>query len=384
MKFSTKAIHIGSEPNLKEGGSGDVVVPVHLSTTFARKDLYIPTAGYDYSRSGNPTRAALEKNLAALENGKYAFAYSSGLAAITNVLLLFKPGDHIIAIDNIYGGTHRLLTQVFQEWGIELSLVDFVTEKDLGKHIKSNTKLIYIESPTNPLMKIVDLKSVAAFAKTRNIITVFDNTYGSSYWQTPLDFGIDIVVHSATKYLGGHSDVTAGAVITNNEKLGKRLGFLQNAVGAILSPFDCYNLLKGIKTLSVRMEQHEKNTIQVVDFLKAHPKIKKINYPGLTSHPQYKITRKQMKGFGAILSFEVHGTLRTAITFLESLRLISLAISVGAVESLIEHPASMSHAAMPKAAREKAGLSDTLIRLSVGIEDAEDIIADLKQAMDKV
>lgn len=384
MKFKTKAIHIGSEPNLKEGGSGDVAVPIHLSTTFARKTLNDPTAGFDYSRSGNPTRAALEKNLAQLENGKYAFAYSSGLAAIMNVLLLLQPNDHIIAVNNIYGGTHRLLTQVFSKWDLKVSFINFTNRDDLINHIKPNTKVIFLESPTNPLLGIIDLKSIAELGQNKKIITVIDNTFASPYWQNPLDHGIDIVIHSGTKYLGGHSDVTAGCVITKNDEIGKRLGFLQNAVGAILSPFDSYNLLKGIKTLPVRMVQHEKNTKEVLEFLKTHPKIKKIYYPGLKSHPQFKTAEKQMRGFGGIISFELHGSLNNAVIFLQSLKLITLAVSLGAVESLIEHPASMSHAAIPKDEREKSGISDTLIRLSVGLEDAEDIVGDLSQALAKI
>ncbi|MBI4078695.1 MAG: PLP-dependent transferase [Candidatus Levybacteria bacterium] len=383
MKFTTKAIHVGNTPNFKAGGTGDVIVPIHLSTTFARKRVYAPTAGYDYSRSGNPTRHALEKNLASLEHGKYAFAYASGLAAITNVLLLLKPGDHVIGIDNLYGGTYRLFSQVFAQWGIQLSLVNFTDGDSLVNYIRPNTKCIWLESPTNPLLKIVDLKSVSTIAKKKGILTVIDNTFATPCWQQPLDLDIDIVIHSATKYLGGHSDVTAGCVITKNKTLGKRLGFLQNAVGAILSPFDSYALLKGIKTLSVRMEKHGKNTKEVVAFLSKHKKIKKIYYPGLLSHPQHAIAKKQMQGFGAMVSFELHGTIQTAITFMESLKLIHIAISLGAVESLIEHPASMTHASVPKKEREKCGLFDTLIRLSVGIEDVDDIIADLSQALKK-
>ena len=368
MKFSTKAIHVGNEPNLKDGGSGDVVIPIHLSTTFARKNVYQPTAGYEYSRSGNPTRYALEKNLAALENGKFAYAYSSGLAAITNVLLLLKKGDHVISIDDVYGGTRRLFRQVFEQFGVEFSFIDFVKGEELKDHVKENTKLIWIESPTNPLLKIVDISSVTDFAKKINLLTVVDNTFASPYFQKPLDLGADIVVHSMTKYIGGHSDVVAGCVVVTDQKLAERLKFLQNAVGAILSPFDSFQILKGIKTLSLRMLQHEKNALQVVEFLKNNPKVKKIYYPG----------------FGGMLSFELHGDLNTAIKFLESLKIISVAESLGVVESLIEHPASMTHASIPKEDREKIGLTDTLIRLSVGIEDVEDLIEDLNQALNMI
>jgi len=266
------------------------------------------------------------------------------------------------------------------------TIIYFIEELviDIEKYMQPNTALIYLESPTNPLMKIIDIASITKLAKEKEILTVIDNTIASPYWQKPLDVGVDIVIHSATKYLSGHSDVTAGCAVTNNKVLAKRLGFLQNAVGAILSPFDCYTLLKGIKTLSVRMEQHEKNTKAIVDFLSQHKKIKKIHYPGLPSHPQHVLAKKQMQGFSGIFSFELDGNCNSAITFMESLKLIHLAISMGAVESLIEHPASMTHAAIPKEDREKVGLTDTLIRLSVGIEDADDLIGDLEQALDKI
>lgn len=382
--FSTNAIHVGNTPNLKEGGSGDVVVPIHLSTTFAREKVGSPTGGYEYSRSGNPTRFALEKNLAALENGKHAFAYSSGLAAITNILLLLKPGDHIISIDDVYGGTRRLFTKVFEQFGLGFTFVDFCKSEEIKNYIKSNTKMIWLESPTNPLLKLVDIQSVSKIAKEKNIISVVDNTFATPVFQKPLDLGADLVIHSMTKYIGGHSDAVGGAIVINNQEIAERIRFLQNAVGAILSPFDSYQMLKGIKTLSLRMQKHEENTKKIIDFLINHPKIKKIYYPGLVSHPNYKIAKKQMTGFGAMVSFELQGTLETAINFLESLKIISIAESLGAVESLIEHPASMTHASVPKIEREKIGLSDTLIRLSVGIEDVGDLIKDLSNALDLI
>lgn len=384
MKFSTSAIHIGSEPNLKDGGSGDVVIPVHLSTTFAREKVDKPTAGYEYSRSGNPTRFALEKNLASLENGKFAYAFSSGLAAITNVLFLLQKGNHIISIDDVYGGTRRLFKQVFEQFGLTFSFVDFTKGTDLKNHIKENTKMIWIETPTNPLLKIVDIASVCKFAKQKKIITVVDNTFASPYFQKPLDLGADIVVHSMTKYIGGHSDSVAGCMVVNDQVLAERMKFLQNAVGAILSPFDSFQILKGIKTLSIRMEKHHENARKIVQFLSKHKKIKKIYYPGLKSHPGHHIAAKQMKGFGGMLSFEIKGNMDNAIKFLQSLKLISIAESLGVVESLIEHPASMTHSSVPRAERFKIGLTDTLIRLSAGIEDAEDIITDLSQALSKV
>lgn len=383
MKFSTSAIHAGNEPNFKEGGSGDVVIPIHLSTTFARKKVNKPTGGYEYSRSGNPTRHALERNLAGLENGKYGYAYSSGLAAITNVLFLLKSGDHVLSIDDVYGGTRRLFKNVFEQLGLEFTFVPFVDASGLKDHVLPNTKIIWVESPTNPLLKIIDIASVCRFARP-NILTVVDNTFASPYFQKPLDLGADIVIHSMTKYLGGHSDVVAGCVVVNDVHLAERLRFLQNAVGAILSPFDSFQVLKGIKTLSLRMKEHEKNAKKIVNFLLKQKKVKKIYYPGLPTHPGHQIARRQMSGFGAIISFELDGKINDAIRFLQSLKLISVAESLGAVESLIEHPASMTHASIPKEDREKIGLTDTLIRFSVGIEDVEDLITDLGHALEKV
>lgn len=384
MKFSTKEIHIGNEPNLKIGGSGDVVVPIHLSTTFARKNVYKPTAGLEYSRSGNPTRFALEKNLARLENGTHAFAYASGLAAITNILLLLKLGDHIVSIDDVYGGTRRLFTRVFERFGLSFTYADFADGSGLKKYIRKDTKIVWIESPTNPLMKIVDIASVAKIAKEKNILTVVDNTFASPYFQKPLDLGADIVTHSLTKYIGGHSDTVGGTIIIKDKNLADNIYFLQNAVGAILSPFDSYSILKGIKTLSIRMIKHDENARKIAEFLRKNKKVKKIYYPGLASHPGHDIAKKQMTGFGGMLSFELKGDIKTAIRFIESLHIFAIAESLGAVESLVEHPASMTHASVPKVDREKIGLSDTLIRLSIGIEDAEDLIEDLSDGLKKI
>jgi cystathionine gamma-lyase len=382
--FATQAIHIGNEPNIEKGGSGDVVVPIHLSTTFARKKVNIPTGGYEYSRSGNPTRFALEKNLAALEEGTDAFAYASGLAAITNVLLLLKSGDQVLSIDDVYGGTRRLFTKVFEQFGITFTFANFRNGEEAEKFITPETKMIWLETPTNPLLKIVDIASVAQVAKKHTIQTIVDNTFATPVFQKPLGLGADIVVHSMTKYIGGHSDSVGGAVIVQNNVLAEKLRFLQNAVGAILSPFDSYAMLRGIKTLSVRMKQHEENTKKIVEFLINHKKIKNVYYPGFAGHPGFEIAQKQMSGFGAMVSFELDASLEKSVQFLESLELISIAESLGAVESLIEHPASMTHASVPKEEREKIGLSDGLIRLSVGIEDVEDIIADLFQGLEKI
>lgn len=382
--FATKSIHVGNEPNLKEGGSGDVVVPIHLSTTFARTDVYKPTGGYEYSRSGNPTRHALEKNLACLENGKFAFAFSSGLSAITNVILLLQNGDHILSIDDVYGGTRRLFTKVFGRFGLQFSFIDFKKGDDVKKYVRSNTRMLWIESPTNPLMKIVDIVSVCGLVKGKNIFTVVDNTFASPYFQKPLELGADIVIHSMTKYLGGHSDVVGGCAIVRDKVLAERISFLQNAVGGILSPFDSYSVLRGIKTLELRMQKHDDNTKKIVAFLNLHKKVKKVYYPGLSDHSGYKIAKKQMTGFGGVFSFELKGSIATAIKFLGNLEKISIAESLGAVESLIEHPASMTHASIPSEDRKKIGLSDTLIRLSVGIEDPQDLIFDLSQSLDKI
>jgi cystathionine gamma-lyase len=384
MKFATKAIHVGNEPNLKEGGSGDVVMPIHLSTTFARSKVDEPTAGYEYSRSGNPTRYALEANLAALENGKYAFAFASGLAAITNILLLLHMGDHVLCIDDVYGGTRRLFTKVLLNFGLAFTFADFTKAQDLQEHVQANSKIIWIETPTNPLLKIVDIASVCKFARKKGILTVVDNTFASPYLQQPLSLGADIVVHSLTKYIGGHSDAVAGCVVVHDQTLAERIKFLQNAVGAILSPFDCYQVLKGIKTLAVRMERHNQNAQKVVAFLSTHKKVKKVYYPGLESHKGHSIAKKQMTGFGGMVSFELVGDCQKTIRFLQSLKIISIAESLGVVESLIEHPASMTHASIPKEERAKIGLTDTLIRISVGIEDEQDILEDIAQGLEKI
>lgn len=383
-KFATRAIHTGNEPNLKEGGSGDVVIPIHLSTTFAREKVNKPTNGYEYSRSGNPTRFALEKNLASLENGKFAFAFSSGLSAITNMLLLLQNNDHILSIDDVYGGTRRLFMRVFKQFGLQFSFTDFIKGEDIKNAIQTNTKMLWIESPTNPLMKIIDIASVCNQVKKKDILTVVDNTFASPFFQKPLDLGADIVIHSMTKYIGGHSDAVGGCVIVNDKTLAEKIGFLQNAVGGILSPFDSYSILRGIKTLEIRMQKHDENTKKLVSFLSRHKKVKKIYYPGLSTHPGHSIAKKQMTGFGGMLSFELTGEINNAIKFIESLKIIAIAESLGVVESLIEHPASMTHASVPKEDREKIGLSDSLIRLSVGIEDPKDLLLDISQALGKI
>ncbi|HEY3422283.1 MAG TPA: PLP-dependent aspartate aminotransferase family protein [Methanocellaceae archaeon] len=382
MKFATKAIHIGEEPNLKEGGSGDVAVPIHLSSTFARKDVDRPTGGYEYSRSGNPTRDALEKRLAALENAKYGLAFGSGLGAETTLALsLLKTGDHVIGFDDLYGGTKRLFNQTIANFGVEFTYVDATRVENVEEAIRPQTKLIWLESPTNPLMKLCDIRAISKLAKERNILTVVDNTFMSPYFQSPLDLGADIVLHSTTKYIGGHSDVVGGAVMLSDEEAYRKIKFNQNAIGTVPSPFDCFLVLRGIKTLAVRMERHNENGQRIAKYLESHPKVKKVNYPGLTSYAQHDLAKRQMSGSGGMLSFELDADLANVKAVLSKFRIFALAESLGGVESLIEHPASMTHASVARKEREKIGITDSLVRLSVGIEDADDLIEDLKYAL---
>jgi len=382
MRFVTKAIHVGEEPDFRDGSSGDVVIPIHLSTTFARKDVEEPTGGYEYSRTDNPTRHALEKKLAALENAKFGLAFASGLAAEATLLLsLLKSGDHVIACEDLYGGTRRLFNDVFQNFGLEFTWVDATNTENMEKAIKDNSKLFWMETPTNPLMKLCDIGAIAKIAKKRNIVTAVDNTFMTPYFQKPLDLGADVVVHSTTKYLGGHSDVVGGAIMLSNERLYTKIKFNQNAIGAVPSPFDCYLVLRGIKTLSLRMERHNDNAQRVAEFLASHPKVKKVHYPGLPSHPQHELAKKQMSGFGGMLSFEIKGTVEDAKGFLRRVKIFALAESLGGVESLIGHPASMTHASVPENERKRIGITDTLIRISVGTENIEDLLGDLEQAL---
>ena len=379
--FATKAIHAGEEPDFREGATGDVVVPIHLSTTFARKKVTEPTAGYEYTRSLNPTRKALESKLAALENAQFGLAFSSGLAAETTVLLsLLQPGEHIVAFDDLYGGTKRIFNHVFPA-SYQVSYVDATDTTLVEKAIQPNTKLVWIESPSNPLLKLSDIKEIAAIAHQHGLILVVDNTFLSPYFQKPLDLGADIVVHSSTKYIGGHSDVLGGAVLLNNPDYYERIQYHQNAVGAVLAPFDSYLTARGIKTLAVRLEQHQKNALAIAHFLQGHPKVKKVIYPALESHPQHELAKRQASGFGGVLSFEIKGTISDAETFLEKLQIFALAESLGGVESLIELPSLMTHASVAKEVREKIGITDTLIRISVGIEEVADLIGDLEQAL---
>ncbi len=382
MKFETKAVHVGEEPNFRDGGSGDVVVPIHLSSTFARKEIEKPTNGYEYSRSANPTRDALEKKLAALEDAKFALAFSSGLAAEALIgLSLLKSGEHVIAFDDLYGGTIRLFNKIFnQNFKVDFSYVDARSIENLKKEIRPNTRLIWLETPTNPLMKLCDIKAVSEIAKNKNILVAVDNTFMSPYFQKPLNLGADLAVHSTTKYLNGHSDSIGGAIMISNEEIYNKLKFSQNAAGAMLSPFDSYLVLRGIKTLALRMRKHDENAVKIAKYLDSHPKVRNVNYPGLKVHPQHELAKKQMSGFGGMLSFEIEGGLKESKAFLENLKLFSLAESLGGVESLIEHPALMTHASVPKEERERIGINDSLIRISAGIEDADDLILDLETA----
>ena len=381
LGFSTRAIHNGEEPDFRDGASGDVAVPIHLSTTFAREKADSPTAGYEYTRSLNPTRKALEEKLASLDGAKYGLAFSSGLAAASTVIIsLLKAGDNVIGFDDLYGGTRRLLSNVFINFNISTTYVDATVPENIEKAIKAETKLIWIESPTNPLLKIADIRAIAGIAKRHNLILVVDNTFLSPYFQNPLELGADIVVYSTTKYIGGHSDTLGGSVVLNNEEFYKKISYNQNAVGA-LSPFDSYLTLRGAKTLAVRMEQHQKNALALAEFLQSSPKVKRVLYPGLKNHPHHDIAASQTRGFGGVFSFELEGNLDDAQRFLSKLKLFATAESLGGVESLAEIPAIMTHASVPKEVREKNGISDTLIRISAGIENTEDLINDFRQAL---
>jgi cystathionine gamma-lyase len=386
MKFETAAVHAGEEPVLSEGGSGDVVIPIHLASTFARRDVAKPTGGYEYSRSGNPTRGALEQKLAAIEGTKFGLAFSSGLAAETTVALtLLKKDDHVVAFDDLYGGTRRLFNHVFQEnFGIKFSYVDARDTGNVASALRRNTRFVWLETPTNPLIRLCDIRGIAKVAHEKGIPVIVDNTFASPYFQHPLALGADIVVHSTTKYINGHSDSVGGAVMLSDEALHQRIRYNQNAAGAILSPFDSFLVSRGIKTLALRMERHQKNALTLARYLEDHEKVSAVHYPGLRSHPQYALAKKQMDGFSGMISFEIKGGKPAALKFLRALRLFALAESLGGVESLIEHPATMTHASVPKKEREKVGVKDSLIRVSAGIENPEDLIADLGQAFDAI
>ncbi len=376
MRFSTKAIHAGQQP---DPTTGSIMVPVHLTSTYAQQEIG-KNKGYEYSRVSNPTRTALELNIAALENGKHGMAFGSGMAAIDAILHLLKPGDHVIVSHNVYGGTYRIGKMIWEDFGLAFDFVN-TTDLSLIKHsLQKNTKMIFIETPTNPTMEITDLHAIAKIAWEHRLISVCDNTFATPYLQRPLEHGIDIVVHSLTKYLNGHSDMLGGLVVTNSIKIAERLRFFQKAIGGILSPFDAWLCLRGTKTLAVRMERHGKSALLIAKWLSKQKKIKKVYYPGLAAHPQHALAKRQMKNYGGMLSFDL-GNLSNAKKFLRRLRVCALAESLGGVESLISHPATMTHGSIPPEQRHKIGVTDGLVRVSVGLEDVEDIIADLKQAL---
>jgi len=379
MGFSTKAIHAGIEP---DPSTGSIMTPIHLTSTYVQQGLG-KHKGYEYSRVSNPTRTVLEKNIAALENGKQGLAFASGMAAEAAIFQLLKAGDHAIASRNVYGGTYRLAKLVLNDYGLEFDFVDTTDVATIKAAIKPNTKMVFVETPTNPTMEITDLAAVAKLCRAKKLVSVVDNTFATPYLQNPLKFGIDIVLHSATKYLNGHSDMLGGLVVLNSRPLTERLRFIQKSVGAIMSPFEAWMCLRGIKTLAVRMARHDMNALEVAAFLHTHRKVKKLNYPGLLSHPQHRLAQKQMRGFGGMISFDL-GSLEKAKKLLSAVRLCSLAESLGGVETLISHPATMTHASVPPDERERIGVTDGLVRISVGIEDVEDIIADLKQALARV
>ncbi len=376
MKLDTLAIHAGQEP---DPTTGAIMTPVYQTSTYVQEGPG-QHKGFEYSRSQNPTRSALEANLAALEGAKYGSAFASGCAATTTMMHLFKSGDHIIAGDDLYGGTYRLFDKVLTNMGIEFTFVDLTDLTNLEKSLKPNTKAIWLETPTNPLLKIFDIAAICEFAKAHKLLSFCDNTFATPVFQRPLDLGCDVVVHSTTKFLNGHSDVVGGFVGTSDAELEERIKFLQNSIGAVPGPWDSWLVLRGTKTLPIRMRQHDENGRKIADFLANHQQVEKVIYPGLSSHPQHEIAKKQMCGFGGMISFVLKGGLEQATSFLKATKIFALAESLGGVESLIEHPAIMTHASVPAEIREDLGISDGLIRLSVGIEDIDDLCTDLDKA----
>lgn len=376
MRPKTKLIHAGivGDPH-----TGAVSVPIYQVSTYEQESVGVHK-GYEYSRTGNPTRHALEEVIKELEDGVRGFAFSSGMAAIHAVLSLLKTGDHVILTDDVYGGTYRIFTKVLSRLGIESTFVDTTSLQALEQALQSNTKAIYVETPTNPLLKVTDIAAVAKWSKQHELLFIVDNTFSTPYWQTPLALGADIVLHSATKYIGGHSDVVAGLAVVNSEQLGEDLHFIQNAIGAVLGPMDSWLLMRGLKTLGLRMEAQERNTEQLVAFLNQHPTVSKVYYPGLPDHPQHKLASTQARGYGGMVSFDV-GSAEKVDEVLSKVRYFTLAESLGAVESLISVPARMTHASIPYERRQELGITDGLIRISVGIEDVEDLLEELKSAL---
>lgn len=377
MRRKTKLIHGGIS---EDPATGAVTFPIYQVSTYKQEGIG-GHKGYEYSRTGNPTRHALEELIKEIESGKAGFAFGSGMAAITAVIMLFNSGDHVILTDDVYGGTFRVMTKVLNRFGIDSTFVDTSNLENITNNIKPNTKAIYLETPTNPLLKVTDIAAVAKLAQDHHLLTIVDNTFSTPYWQNPIELGADIVVHSATKYLGGHSDVVAGLVVVNSDKLAEDLHFVQNSTGGILGPQDSYLLIRGIRTLGIRMEEIEANTRAVVEFLQANPNVKKVFYPGLETHPNHAIAKKQARGFGGMVSFDV-GRAENANKLLSKIKYFTLAESLGAIESLISVPARMTHASIPAERRAELGITEGLVRISVGIEDVEDLIEDLTQALE--
>lgn len=379
LGFATRAIHAGQEP---DPTTGAIMTPIYMTSTYVQESPGVHK-GWEYTRTHNPTRKAYENCIASLESGKHGFAFASGCAATTTVLHMLKAGDHVVAMDDMYGGTFRLFDKILKHAGIEFDFVDLTDAANFEKSVKPSTKLVWLETPTNPTLKLVDIKKISEMAKKRGVVVAVDNTFMSPYFQRPLELGADIVVHSATKYIGGHSDVVGGIVVTSRDDLAERLAFLSNGIGATQSPFDSFMCLRSLKTLPLRMKAHQANAMEIAKFLESHPKVEKVLYPGLKSHPQHPLAQEQMHGFGGMITFYIKGGLNSARSFLENVKVFSLAESLGGVESLIEHPAIMTHASVPPENRKALGIDDSLIRLSVGVEDLEDLINDLKSAFDK-
>jgi len=381
MKFGTKAVHAGVSP---DPSTGAIMTPIFQTSTYVQESP-AQHKGYAYARGANPTRNQLQQSIAALENGKHAICFSSGMGATDAVIKLLKPGDEVITSNDLYGGSYRMFKRIYEKFGIKFHFIDLTDAANAAKYVNSNTRLLWLETPSNPLMRIIDISACVALAKKHNILVAVDNTFASPYLQNPLDLGADIVMHSVTKYLGGHSDVIMGALVMNDDKLREELAFIQNSCGAVPGPQDSFLVLRGIKTLQLRMERHCLNGKKVAEFLRNHPKVGKVYWPGFADHPNHDIAKKQMRDFGGMLSFELkNDTEANARKLAEEVELFALAESLGGVESLINHPASMTHASIPKEERLKNGLTDSLLRLSIGIEDAEDLIADLTQALAKI
>ncbi len=377
MKFATKAIHAGQEP---DPSTGAIMTPIFQTSTYAQAGLG-EHKGYEYARTSNPTRTALETCIAALEDGQHGLAFASGMAAESAILSLLNAGDHIVSCDDLYGGTYRIFERIMRRYHVEASYVPVGDVAAYEKAIRPNTKLVWLETPTNPLLSLVDIQAVAALAHSRNLLVIVDNTFASPYFQQPLHLGADIVIHSTTKYINGHSDVIGGAIVTNNAEIYDAIKFYQNAAGGVPAPFDSWLTLRGIKTLAVRMRQHEQNAQAVARFLAEHPRVEKVYYPGLPSHPDHALAKRQMSGFGGMVSFQFKGVRADVDQVVRRFKVFTLAESLGGVESLVCHPASMTHGSIPQHIREARGLTETLLRLSVGIEDSEDLLADLQQAL---